>query len=91
MACSCVIFASEVAPALSVFCVSVPSSGKSTPRGYTHNTPILMAITTPIFSFLFSDNVRIIFHGSKARKMSIAPENAAFHRISFGVYAFGRS
>ena len=45
-------------------------------RRGTYKTPMLMASSTPIFSFLFIVMLRMIFHGSSARVMSIAAEYA---------------
>lgn len=37
-------------------------------------TPMLIAIATPNFSFLFMVRVQTILHGSIAKRISIAPE-----------------
>jgi hypothetical protein len=42
-----------------------------------YNAPILMATKTPSLSFRFRDRVLIIHHGRIARRISIAPDQAA--------------
>jgi len=44
----------------------------------TYKTPMLMAITTPIFSFLLICNSQINFHGRKASAISITAEYTDF-------------
>jgi hypothetical protein len=43
----------------------------------THNTPILMAIPTPIFSFVFNCRPQRIFHGTMANAISAPAHHAA--------------
>lgn len=38
--------------------------------------PMLMATSTPDFSFLFMVSVQMIFHGTRASTTSMAPEYA---------------
>lgn len=40
----------------------------------THNTPMLIATITPIFSFRFMVRVQMIFQGTTAKTISMAPE-----------------
>lgn len=44
----------------------------------TYKTPMLMAISTPSFSFLFIVMLRMIFQGSSANMKSMAAEYAAY-------------
>lgn len=39
-----------------------------------YNTPILMAMSAPIFSFLLIATFQTIFHGRRESRMSSAPE-----------------
>lgn len=67
-----VIFTMEVMPALFDW-VRGPAVMYKQGDGVAYNIPMLMAISTPIFSFLFMVRDQMILHGSMARIMSIAP------------------
>jgi hypothetical protein len=43
----------------------------------TYNTPMLMAISAPILSFLLIVTIQMIFHGRNARTVSKTPEYTA--------------
>lgn len=40
----------------------------------THNTPMLIATITPIFSLRFMVRVQMIFQGTTAKTISMVPE-----------------
>ena len=50
-------------------------------REKTYNTPMLIANSAPILSFLLIATVHTIFHGRIARVMSAKPEKAVPIRI----------
>jgi len=57
---------------ISISSTSVPSGARQ--RGGTHKTPMLMAMATPIFSFLRIWSPQISFHGIMASVTSMRPE-----------------
>lgn len=67
-------FTREVAPALRRVVSQCRDSEEAKHSSY--NMPMLMAIKTPSFSFLFIIMPQMIVHGNKARMMSMAPEYA---------------
>ena len=68
---SCVILMIEVTPALAS---TLALGCKQGEKQEAYNMPMLMATSTPNFSFLFMVSVQIIFHGTSAKTISMAPE-----------------
>ena len=53
---------------------SIDLTGSVLGRGDAYKTPMLIATKTPHFSFRFMVSFQMIFHGMKAKMMSMAPE-----------------
>jgi len=70
---SCVILMMDVTPALSRLVQYEEGSNGSRDKT-AYNTPRLIAMRTPNFSFLFIVRFQMIFHGIMARTISMAPE-----------------
>lgn len=69
------VLAIDVTPALQS-CISACISLLIRGLSKSYRLPMLIATITPMRSFLFKELLLIINHGSVARRMSIAPDQA---------------